>query len=365
MKKMTIICLITLLSLVLTCGFAYAVSGRCDGCHTMHYSQNGATPADAGADGPYPALLLNNCLGCHTGTNAGGAVGTVTPYVYSSSAPTYGTNTLAGGNFYWAVADATTGHNVTGIGTINLNTPPGYDNGRQDAAGQIPGGGSWPSGTLNCAGANGCHGKHNAGYNDMAGVSGAHHANVTDALETADTVANSYRFLIGIHGYEDSDWEYQPTDNAHNQYKGVARAAADLTDKTTISWLCGECHGKFHTKAADVGTTALPWLRHPTDLSLNDVRGDEYQYYNGAADPAAATYSVEAPVASTDVSAVLSTVDVTKGGAADNAIVTCISCHRAHGSPYADILRWDYAGMLAGGGGADGTGCFRCHTTKD
>jgi predicted CXXCH cytochrome family protein len=43
---------------------------------------------------------------------------------------------------------------------------------------------------------------------------------------------------------------------------------------------------------------------------------------------------------------------------AGDAIVTCISCHRAHGSPYYKLLRWDYAGSIS-------TGCAYCHTSKD
>ena len=113
------------------------------------------------------------------------------------------------------------------------------------------------SGQVTCAGANGCHGTHVALQDDNAGIRGGHHANATGSLTTATTVGNSYRFLIGIHGYEDSDYEYHPTASAHNQYKGVARTGADLTDKTTISWSCGECHGKFHTEAADVGPALL------------------------------------------------------------------------------------------------------------
>jgi predicted CXXCH cytochrome family protein len=46
-------------------------------------------------------------------------------------------------------------------------------------------------------------------------------------------------------------------------------------------------------------------------------------------------------------------------------LVTCLSCHRPHGSPYPDMLRWDYENMQLGGGGDDGTGCFVRHTTKD
>jgi predicted CXXCH cytochrome family protein len=85
----------------------------------------------------------------------------------------------------------------------------------------------------------------------------------------------------------------------------------------------------------------------------------DYSEYGGATH----TYSVVAPVGSTDVSTVLSSVYATPGGA-DDAIVTCISCHRAHGTPYDDLLRWDYATCVSAGGN-DECGCFACHTTKD
>ncbi len=48
-------------------------------------------------------------------------------------------------------------------------------------------------------------------------------------------------------------------------------------------------------------------------------------------------------------------------------MVMCLSCHRSHGSGYDDMLRWDYSGMIAGGGTGTltGKGCFYCHTDKD
>ncbi|MDP3013134.1 MAG: cytochrome c3 family protein, partial [Candidatus Subteraquimicrobiales bacterium] len=73
-------------------------------------------------------------------------------------------------------------------------------------------------------------------------------------------------------------------------------------------------------------------------------------------------YSVEAPVARPTVPAISSNV-VTPGAAGD-AIVMCLSCHRAHGSPEPDLLRWTYSGMIAGSGTSD-TGCFTCHTSKN
>jgi len=49
------------------------------------------------------------------------------------------------------------------------------------------------------------------------------------------------------------------------------------------------------------------------------------------------------------------------------ANVMCLTCHRAHASPYEDMLRWDYTAMIAGSAdsGDYNTGCFACHTGKD
>jgi len=44
--------------------------------------------------------------------------------------------------------------------------------------------------------------------------------------------------------------------------------------------------------------------------------------------------------------------------------VMCLSCHRAHGSPYLDMLRWDYNTMIAADSTKSG-GCFICHTNKN
>ncbi|MDD2558383.1 MAG: cytochrome c3 family protein, partial [Desulfuromonas sp.] len=48
-------------------------------------------------------------------------------------------------------------------------------------------------------------------------------------------------------------------------------------------------------------------------------------------------------------------------------MVMCLSCHRPHGSPYADMLRWDYSAQISGepSPSETHTGCFFCHTTKD
>lgn len=366
MRKLSNVTFLTLLSLILIAGSAYAITGVCSSCHTMHNSQNGAPMADQST--PYAYLLRSSCVGCHTGStgekNSFGA-----PIVYHTTNPAGqgGSKTLAGGDFYWvATAGGHTdsmGHNVDGVAAEDaalLFIPPGWDTAATPGAnsdGQINGGGaSWLT-QLTCAGTNGCHGTHNVPAD--AGITGAHHGNTggtSNQANSATTVGSSYRFLSGIYGLENADWNWAETNVTHNEYYGAnSPANRDLSNTTygnkhTTSYSCAECHGFFHSKIDSTSGGGTPWLRHPTDIALPNKT--EYASYT--------TYSVEAPVGRSTVPA--SSGSTVTPGTTD--IVTCISCHRAHGSPQADLLRWDYATMIAGGGGSD-TGCFTCHTSKN
>ncbi len=336
-------------------GAAYArVSGQCSNCHTMHNSQDGDVfPGNTAT--PNEALTIGDCQGCHTGANSG-AVGSV-PMVQGTAAPTYGTNTLAGGSFWWVsqTGGDATGHNVAGFAGVDgdLATPPGDS-------------GSFAN-QLTCAGTQGCHGDRTV-TGDFAAISGSHHAD--DTTITGANSGTSYRFLNGILGIEDADWEFTATDGTvdHNQYYGVARTADTEDDTDTISALCADCHGEFHSGAGDLGTArdagfSSPWIRHPTDIDMNAV-GGEYAAYNDPTGTNGNEYSVVAPVASNNMAnGVLDSVLDAPG----DAVVTCISCHRAHGTPNDDLLRWDYSTVQAHTTATDDNndGCFICHTTKD
>jgi len=305
----------------------------------------------------------------------------VTPYVHHTDAPSYGTNddgtagaaTLAGGSFYFVTQDDSYGHNVVGITALADvalgQTPPGFVDGFNAAGsathGRIGGGAAdWSTAAnrLTCAGTYGCHGSH-VPADDFTAVSGAHHSTSTTIDGT--TTATSYRFLWGILGVEDSDWEYQPTATAHNQYFGIDKLTDAVpttgTATQTISFLCAQCHGDYHSGADDLGagsglTVGSAWLRHPTDYDMGNVTAKEYGNYNDGS----GGYSVVAHVGSTDLSP--ATVDIVFDDT-DDAIVTCISCHRAHGTPNPDLLRWTYD--MDAGAGTSTNGCFICHTTKD
>jgi len=294
----------------------------------------------------------------------------VTPH--QTDDPTYGDygvagNTLAGGTFYYMKADEGTqagdakGHNVLGISSAAdsqlANTPPGYDATLGASLG-LPS--TWGTNRLRCAGAYGCHGDHSESDQATA-ISGGHHGD--DAVIDGTSIAKSYRFLKGIVGKEwntagatGGKWEYKPSATQHNQYKGEDRTSDAYSGTNTISYLCAECHGFFHSANNGGGITDGTWgnwVRHPTDYDMgNTAVGSEYRSYNTDG-----TYSVVAPVASVDVSTVVSSVTFS-----DDTIVTCISCHRAHGSDYYKLMRWDYKNTTLS---TALYGCNVCHTRKN
>lgn len=383
MRKTLMASLLTLFFLVLALGYAGA-GQRCDVCHTMHNSQNGVPMNFDNSPTPNPVLLRGTCLGCHTDTSTSTikviSAGTI-PQVFNSAGGTIDpgasnsvsgpTVNLAGGNFYYVTATGTPatddpkGHNpdviIPAVGdSILANAPPGYDVSYDPATTKYS-----ESYRLTCAGSNGCHGNRNidrSGFTtgveaSLASLEGAHHEDDTPPNLDGTTVGRSYRFLNGILGLEDSDWQQTAAANDHNEYEGDATQGSNIH---TISYLCANCHGDFHR---EIGT-ASPWLRHPTDTDTINKGGD-YANYNDIVS-ANNPYSIEAPVGY-DGTGLPGDIPgsprstVTSG----QSIVLCLSCHRAHATPNDDILRWDYSTIQAGGGGANGTGCFRCHTSLD
>jgi hypothetical protein len=96
-----------------------------------------------------------------------------------------------------------------------------------------------PEQQLTCSGTWGCHGNRTI-EDPYLSLYQAHHTHNSE--NDGSTTGRSYRFLYGITGVEHQNWEYDATVDNHNGYKG------DFNHNTidTISYLCGECHGKFH-----------------------------------------------------------------------------------------------------------------------
>ncbi len=329
------------------------VSGVCSNCHTMHNSQNGSIVND---EGPAGNLLNTDCVGCHSSVEAVTIVelgSTIRiPIVFNQSEPVYppsGTesSTLAGGNFYWVsqggpVAD-TYGHNVFGISAAdgNLDKAPGS--------------------TVNQEGCKACHSSL-ASAEPINGCRGCHvpHHHASDSATVVDGAGGWYRFLgdnpgmpglnegYGVVGIEATDWERDPAASL-NVYKGTLAMG---TQKRNFSYSIGEfcvgCHGNFHHDMTDADGA---WIRHPSDVVIPN--SGEYANYT--------TYNSITPVArTTDLTGIVP-AEVSPG----SDVVTCISCHRAHGSPYPDMLRWDYQNDCNAGEVNADCGCFTCHAAKD
>ncbi|MCK5229952.1 MAG: hypothetical protein KAR13_06785 [Desulfobulbaceae bacterium] len=334
------------------------VSGPCSDCHTMHNSQDGvANSLDGNTHG---ALTKDSCFGCHS-QNTGNSgkfndVGYPAVIVTNINKPTSYDNTLPGG-FIISDTDATfdaTRHNVLDVNdedaVIYANigfAPPGYDISGNTGATGLPTTTTWNE-QLTCAGSFGCHGDHTIANQEDA-IKGGHHG---------DDQLTGYRMLKGIFGKESIDYSVGNTAD-DNIYAGVD-GNPDYTDKNTINYLCAECHGIFHSAANETpADNTGAWLRHPSDIKLpaDGISGDKYSEVAPAADGSV-------PLGQIGFTGVNLPVGQTQP-LAGAGIVLCISCHYSHGSANADILRWDYSTMQAGGASATDTGCFHCHTTKD
>jgi hypothetical protein len=351
MRKMLLICVIGLLSVFLVYGFADAkVGGRCVNCHTMHGSQNGVAWGwlyDAGAGesgGPYGSLLVGTCLGCHTTDGADPYAGGY-PFVKDSGDAFNDSNCLAGG-FFPVTEDCTDNLDGNAHTIGSAQPPPGY------------GTATWYEGTtstsgLTCAGTSGCHGSQTID-DPMAAIKGGHH----------QTATYGYRILaayngttgtpvdgggIGTKDYEkaliagvtaaEGDRDVTETTFYHNVYKA--------TGTDSISLLCANCHGVFHSDTMSGGA----YIRHPTDVILPSG-------WQAQTDTVVNDFDAKFnPYGFTDVTDTVA-----------DKYVTCLSCHRAHGTVQADLLRFPYTTTEGGeqqAGRSPGTiiayGCLGCH----
>ncbi|MFH0811129.1 MAG: hypothetical protein V2A77_11795 [Pseudomonadota bacterium] len=371
-----VVCLMILLGL---CGPAAArvTSTQCNNCHTMHNSQVGLAADDGETSGKMREadelfwwyskdysrnspkfLLVTTCLSCHTNVDNGDTIkklgGQDVPIVFNATTepdynkPGSSSNALAGGNFYWVaqwataeerVAAASHGHNPCGIGIYSKDPTPGKSSNK-----------------------NGCGFYcHDVLQSSNSGCTSCH-----NCYHHTDRADHPYRFLLThyrdlsggsmlkpcsadwIAGYEDLKWEQDPT-KGHNEYKGVG--SGFVYDPTfqkdpmyaaytgAISNFCGGCHG------GDVGGTGnlcdtqksgTPscWTRHPAHVEIPNE--GEFTVLNGAAYnplvPVARQWARDAFTAPSD------TIKLGDGG----DVVMCLTCHRAHGSPYRSMLRWPY-----------------------
>jgi predicted CXXCH cytochrome family protein len=323
---------------------------RCRGCHD---DTTGPTllPQYQGNEG---------CITCHSSDTSsttyaldlGGMGQTVTVPVVVYTGAQEPTSYLAGGNFWWVKegsgGDDTKGHNVfPGEPDDNLSFAPfkatvgcGDNSCHMNLHGEV-------SGTAPCFnGRQGCTKCHMMPTDIMEGVQGFHHADDSNLVVGSDSNDSDkfFRFLkghfstsavaFGVCGIEDEDWEGTSDSTDHNEYLGYSgskNAAGGLTSLGhTMTGFCCGCHGHKHISSpyAEGGD----WIRHPSGALPVDASYTVYNPQNPVSRPDLSGYDGPSD-----------TVEVTD-------MVMCLSCHRAHGSPYPKMLRWETVG-----------GCDDCH----
>lgn len=342
MKKSLITLTIMLAAVAMIAAFSCPamaqVGGQCSNCHTMHYSQGGESSMYE-SGGPFPALLTGGCIGCHTTDVSDPRHDTNnTPYVMSSSNGFSDTNCLAGGFFPAPMVAGNNDNNHHGVMSSNTSAPAGFDSSGTftNYSGATDG--------LGCAGTNGCHGNQ-TDLSDMDAISGGHH-------KTSTTYRMLYVGTDTVCGDPAADYEEviiaspgTTVDlDGDDQNVNIYSAGTVLGTEATISELCGKCHGVFHGAGT---TTDGEWIRHPSDEALPTgwEMGGAYTF-NGM-DAKNNPFGFD-------------NAEYTAGTTPTQ--VTCLSCHRAHGTANDDLLRWAYSTQSAGGG--NDYGCLGCHDAQ-
>jgi predicted CXXCH cytochrome family protein len=294
---------------------------HCNGCHTMHNSQDGVGMNDGLPVGEgFASLLLfadatSVCLDCHDGEGS--------YHIWSADPdnPDVGNANRGGGDFVFLeetnINDAhggasnpimgyAAGHSVisTMKGTIEdpvLSSSPG---------------GAYPASEMACTS---CHDPHGTGSYRILYQSG-------QAIPFATFTATIDADGISLFGPSESNTN-------HNAYK------------TGFSAWCATCHEDFHAKW---GTEFI----HPSGQNLGAGVALQYNTYMGSTDcvdnpPAGVTPCGSGTGTGVYLAAVPFEDDAMTTSFADGPTsasrVACMTCHRAHATSAPDAGRWDFS----------------------
>jgi hypothetical protein len=345
-RLVTVLGLYALLSAVPpVLGFHDGGVARCNACHVMHESSDGAFVAVSTTG---KGLLLAEtpsdvCLRCHA-TGEGEVLGAnrlMPPpergggnfiFLVESNlndAPDGATNVIAG---------ETGGHNLVA---------PGYGLAADTRLSVSPGG-SFLASEMGCTS---CHDPHgNSGFRHLHGAGPVQGGLATFSYSAPDAEG------IALGGAAESD-------SHHTAYR------SGMSD-----W-CGNCHGRYHE---DFQTPGVPGggdpLLHPSDEILDFLIRDRYNAYNGDDDPTGGTVTT-AYLAATPFEDPSSNTETTAGPGGGSRVM-CLTCHRAHATSSPAALRWDFRvallaedGVVSGsyaipnpyGSPTQGTLCSKCH----
>jgi len=303
MKKIILLILTMALPFV---AFAFHDGGiaHCNGCHTMHNSENGAL-VDPDAPNGNAWLLKDGtasdvCLNCHA--TRSGAVFSADPLAPASE--------KGAGNFTFLLEDnLNDGHNgatnpIVGDAAGHNLDAPGHGLAADATLSSAPGG-TYPSSVMSCTS---CHDPH--GTSDFRMLYGAGRIVAQGGYVFTNPAPDAEG--ISLNGTEAQD--------SHTAYKGGMSA-----------W-CGNCHGDFH----DNNTKLI----HPSGSTLGGTIASNYNLYNGTEDltggAQATAYLASVPFEDAN------NLTTSTAGPTASSQVMCLSCHRAHATSAPNAGRWDF-----------------------
>ena len=304
MKKVLLILAALLIIGSPVLAFHDAGVAHCNGCHTMHNSQDGEL-VDPDSPNGNPWLLIDatpsdTCLSCHaTSRGAVLAVDVLNP------SPLKGA-----GNFIYLLEDnLNDGHGgasepISGDSAGHNINAPGYSLNTDATLASSPGG-AFPASSLGCSS---CHDPHgNTNFRLLYGDGGQAHGSFAYTADAPDAE--------GLSLFSGSE-----TSASHTAYRGGMSA-----------W-CGNCHGDFHDNNTQ--------LIHPSGVTLGGDVANVYNLYNGTDDQLGGLQATAYLTAVPFEDAAAAT-DSTAGPSASSQ-VSCITCHRAHATSAPDAGRWDF-----------------------
>jgi len=299
--------------------FAFHDAGvaHCNGCHTMHNSENGVL-----VDPDHPAgnqwLLKDEapsdvCLSCHA-TRLGAVFG---------ADPLAPPSEKGGGNFAFLLEDnLNDGHAGGAVDSLGnfIHAIPGDAAGHSivapsmgvaaeatNATGVGPGG-NFPSGDLGCTS---CHDPHgNTNFRMLYGGTVPDPTGVQDGLYEF-TAPAPVAAGISLSGTE--------SNSSHTSYNSGMSA-----------W-CGNCHGDFHSSGNNI---------HPSGEGIGGEIASTYNAYNGTEDQAGGVLATAYLAAVPFEDATVTTTSTV--GPSSSSRVMCLTCHRAHATSAPNAGRWDF-----------------------
>jgi len=280
---------------------------QCNACHTAHNSQDGSV-IDVDSLSGNPNLLADAapsdiCLDCHSRYGQLSSNGqTLTP----------------GGDFFWTTRDVAftdasgTQQRIDGREHGHNLHSPGHGLTADDVLTVAPGG-TFDSSRLGC---HSCHDPHgNANFRFLYG-----------AGETASDYPGGYTFAFPA-----------PIAEGYPLGSGQSGMGAETTGQHTayisgMSDWCANCHEGIHSKMSSA-------MLHPVDESIGSEISGSYNAYLTTGEMNGDWATAYLPLVPFEDAG--NTTHSTTGTTSTSKVM-CLTCHRAHASPYPDAGRWDF-----------------------